>query len=420
MMSMTMAYSSADAVSMVDPMAKALRLEKRAILLAENGNMHAAIHAFQKTLELNPNKSELHEMLAQCLMECDAADAAVPSARRACELKPEWPEAHLTLAHCLYNSGSLQLAVNAFKQVLTLRQDDEDTRNELLQAESLLDDHWRRDHDKEVSLGQGRSITVRQWRQCSLCTLGDHREGPGYVVWDSAVILTQYLSRSPQVNRDQFQKAAVLELGSGTGLLGLALAQLGADVVLSDLPQVVPLLEANASFNGATVRDAGGTTRIAALDWKEPLAQDTDAEYQYIVGADVVYSFASVLPFVRIIHTLRAKNKKAAVFIAHKRRMAELDAIWQALLQAAGLKLTMVPVDAGVDFDPPKDYSPDLYAIYSGVFTQEDTSWAAVEAVLAQHPSAALLHQPSADVPSVPDPAPQSAPAPDCSPTPEL
>jgi hypothetical protein len=60
----------------------------------------------------------------------------------------------------------------------------------------------------------------------------------------------------------------VLELGSGTGLLGLAAACVWrTSVVLTDLPTIIPNLEHNAVLNAEAVDQCGGRTQVAPLTW---------------------------------------------------------------------------------------------------------------------------------------------------------
>jgi predicted nicotinamide N-methyase len=60
----------------------------------------------------------------------------------------------------------------------------------------------------------------------------------------------------------------VLELGSGTGLLGLAAACIWkTSVVLTDLPTIVPNLAHNASLNREAVESRGGRVDVAPLTW---------------------------------------------------------------------------------------------------------------------------------------------------------
>lgn len=60
----------------------------------------------------------------------------------------------------------------------------------------------------------------------------------------------------------------VLELGSGTALLGIAAACLWrANVMLTDLPNIMPNLTHNANLNRQTVRLLGGHVDTALLTW---------------------------------------------------------------------------------------------------------------------------------------------------------
>ena len=70
------------------------------------------------------------------------------------------------------------------------------------------------------------------------------------LVWSSAIPLFEYLSRdviptfheNTKFNQQQKQQINVLELGSGTGILGLCVAAKGCNVVLTD-----PGIEVNLS-----------------------------------------------------------------------------------------------------------------------------------------------------------------------------
>lgn len=61
----------------------------------------------------------------------------------------------------------------------------------------------------------------------------------------------------------------VLDLGSGTGVAGLAAAVCGADVVLADLPPNVPLLERNILRNRGIIEKGGGVATATDVDWSD-------------------------------------------------------------------------------------------------------------------------------------------------------
>ena len=56
----------------------------------------------------------------------------------------------------------------------------------------------------------------------------------------------------------------VLELGAGTGALGIAVAALGGDVVITDLPDVVPLTRKNVEANAASFSGRGSAHVVRA------------------------------------------------------------------------------------------------------------------------------------------------------------
>jgi hypothetical protein len=72
---------------------------------------------------------------------------------------------------------------------------------------------------------------------------------------------------TPSTAKGIIPTGSVLELGSGTGIVGLAAAHLGARVWLTDLPDALPHLSSNVGSNAAGVAAAGGAARVAALDW---------------------------------------------------------------------------------------------------------------------------------------------------------
>lgn len=65
--------------------------------------------------------------------------------------------------------------------------------------------------------------------------------------------------------RDFWRGQHVLEVGAGTGLVGIALAALGARVTLTDQAPVLDLLQYNVDANAATVREKGGAASVAEL-----------------------------------------------------------------------------------------------------------------------------------------------------------
>lgn len=113
----------------------------------------------------------------------------------------------------------------------------------------------------------------------------------------------------------------ILELGSGTGIVGIvAAATLGTNVTLTDLPHVVPNLKFNAEANAEAVGSNGGSVTFASLRWGH--AADVEmigGEFDVVIASDVVYHDHLYEP---LIETLRLMLiKKEIVFVmAHMKR----------------------------------------------------------------------------------------------------
>ena len=100
----------------------------------------------------------------------------------------------------------------------------------------------------------------------------------GVALWSAAIALAHEVATRPA----EFRGKSVLELGAGTGLPGVVAASLGASVVQTDRHELaLHLCRLNAERNGAAVAEC----RLA--DWAE---WDDRREYDWVVGADVLYS----------------------------------------------------------------------------------------------------------------------------------
>lgn len=96
----------------------------------------------------------------------------------------------------------------------------------------------------------------------------------GLKTWGSSYVLAQMLhnigetSLSHLVGQGEETRPTVLELGSGTGLLGLAAAAIWkTHVILSDLPEIVPNLGYNVEKNRQMIEERGGAAVAGALTW---------------------------------------------------------------------------------------------------------------------------------------------------------
>jgi len=111
-------------------------------------------------------------------------------------------------------------------------------------------------------------------------------EGFASTVWDSSIVLARMLEIR---GADALRGRSSIELGAGCGLVGLAAAALGAEMLLTDLPGNLRLLRANVRANSSAV---SGGVRVRPLVWGERLADDVVAcaPYDLVLATDVFYT----------------------------------------------------------------------------------------------------------------------------------
>ncbi|XP_067894490.1 EEF1A lysine methyltransferase 3-like [Heterodontus francisci] len=102
-------------------------------------------------------------------------------------------------------------------------------------------------------------------------------------VWGPGIVLCQYF----QDEKIDFTGKKVLELGSGTGIVGILAVLLGGDVTLTDRPYVLKQIEYNVVANIPATSRPRAKTR--ALVWGAD--QDSfPSDFDFILGSDIVYS----------------------------------------------------------------------------------------------------------------------------------
>ncbi|OVA07416.1 Nicotinamide N-methyltransferase-like [Macleaya cordata] len=103
----------------------------------------------------------------------------------------------------------------------------------------------------------------------------------GAVMWDSGVVLAKFLEHAVDSSSLILQSKKIVEIGSGCGLVGCIAALLGAQVILTDLPDRLRLLRKNVEAN---VRngDTRGSATVAELEWgydPDPVLIDPPPDY---------------------------------------------------------------------------------------------------------------------------------------------
>jgi predicted nicotinamide N-methyase len=162
----------------------------------------------------------------------------------------------------------------------------------------------------------------------------------GLKTWAASYMLAKRLHTFKLGHLNNGDRLQALELGSGTGLVGLAMAAIGTDVVLTDLPSIHDNLARNAQTNAALVRKRGGSTRTGILDWTEPTtcrlspgtvdgsgSETLIARFPLILAADSLYSPEHPRMLVSTIKQWLSDNEDAMVIVEFPYREAYLPEI---------------------------------------------------------------------------------------------
>ncbi|KAI9476171.1 MAG: putative methyltransferase-domain-containing protein [Benjaminiella poitrasii] len=180
----------------------------------------------------------------------------------------------------------------------------------------------------------------------------NNTQNHGTTVWDSAKLLAFYLfdtlKRPPLNNNQKVEKRSCLELGSGCGLVGLTMASLGFESVLTDLPEVIEqVLQPNCNIAMENINDwwcqlYPDTTleprvSVRSLNWlqqpEETAIEPSSSNYfSYILASDCIYEIELVEPLLNCIR--RHASPQTSILIAMERRD---DAVIDGFIEKAKL-----------------------------------------------------------------------------------
>ncbi|KAF1792803.1 S-adenosyl-L-methionine-dependent methyltransferase [Phytophthora cactorum] len=154
----------------------------------------------------------------------------------------------------------------------------------------------------------------RELLETSACIAVELYRCPGYSMksfsqslletslWDSCLVLARYLA----ARREVLVGKQVVELGSGLGLVGIFCSLLGARVTLTDMEEVIPLLDYNIRLNFPEDGQADSSAKGAVAPvlpvarahlWGDP-PHDLPMQPDVIVLSDVVYDPEGYAPLV--------------------------------------------------------------------------------------------------------------------------
>jgi len=177
-------------------------------------------------------------------------------------------------------------------------------------------------YTREIELSEGQDLHIEQ------NTVG----AEGCVVWDSALVLTSYLQKKKDTQAAALVYESALDLGSGTGVVGLALLKMGIarNVTLSDRASQIELIRRNIDIN-CSIEQAASNVRVQSLTWdcEEELSRmESEGAFDLITASDCVYGDKSSASLAALLSRLIASNPKVTILIsfeARARHRVEVD-----------------------------------------------------------------------------------------------
>ena len=175
----------------------------------------------------------------------------------------------------------------------------------------------------------------------------------GAVVWRVTPLLAAWL-----IDQKNFLRiigvlsadSRVVELGSGTGMLGIALAPMVSELVLTDQAHMIRLLQQNVTGNPqlqgpkkqhprakASSTSQTGPPIVMRLDWETDSAMNLldvigqNGTVDLLIASDCIYNDFLIQPFVQTcseICSLKDAERPTVVLIAQQLRSEQVFAEW--------------------------------------------------------------------------------------------
>ncbi|PKU64583.1 calmodulin-lysine N-methyltransferase [Dendrobium catenatum] len=177
--------------------------------------------------------------------------------------------------------------------------------------------------------------------------------------WPSEEVLAYFCIN----NCEMFRSKRVLELGSGYGLAGLAIAAStdAFEVVISDgNPQVIDYVQRNININASTFGDTKVKSMI--LHWIEELDSEMLYNFDIIIASDCT--------FFKEFHECLAKTVKSLL-----KNSETSEAIFLSPKRGDSLDKFLAKIkDTGLDYDLIEDYDSKVWNLHQK-FRNENDSW---------------------------------------------
>ncbi|KAK0311897.1 Protein-lysine N-methyltransferase rrg1 [Friedmanniomyces endolithicus] len=218
-------------------------------------------------------------------------------------------------------------------------------------------------HTARLSTQETADVNADQMFEITLHEPAMTSDSMGLKTWASSYLLAKRLTHLRDTLPSLPPDGQILELGAGTGLVGLTAAiLLKRTVILTDLPDIVPNLDRNVRDNAALLARYDARAETAVLDWSEPEAfilPSTSGEQQHclphafrlILATDCVYSPTHPALLEQAIGYHLCQSNDAQVVVEMPVREADAAEREEFRTRMLGLELVLVSEGEEAGYD---------------------------------------------------------------------
>ncbi|KAG2071955.1 hypothetical protein BDR04DRAFT_1097626 [Suillus decipiens] len=142
----------------------------------------------------------------------------------------------------------------------------------------------------------------------------DASHGCGGIAWPAGEVLSNYIAFR---GIGYLQGKKIVEVGSGTGLVGLVAGALGGTVWITDQAPLLGIMQQNVTLNNLQ-----SCVSVRELNWGETLPSDMPTP-ELILAADCVYFEPAFPLLVQTLSEMAVSGSTEILFCYKKRRKAD-------------------------------------------------------------------------------------------------
>ena len=248
------------------------------ISLKNKGEFPAALDCYKKAIKIKPDYAEAHNNMGTVLLDMFELDAAIECLQKALQIKPDYAEAYCNIGNALQEKGELNAAINSFERALHITPNYPEVRHILASLTG------------ETTRSAPRAYVEKLFDSCAF-------KFERSLVDDLEYHTPKILSELIVANHCNGSLGSVLDLGCGTGLVGVEVRQFCSNLEGLDL----------SKFMIEEARKKDVYDSLAHGDILDYLATET-LDFNHFIATDVFIYLGEVSEVFRLIKSRNLRN----------------------------------------------------------------------------------------------------------------